>query len=242
MPEAIAERLLAAGVAPLNGMSEALSAMRLAAEVGEAWSRPASAELRPSAKGAADRPARMLDEAEAKDALARYGLAVPEFRVVPLAEAWRAADNLGYPVVVKALNAGLAHKTDVGGVRLDLRDAAAVEEAAAGIAHLSDRVLIEPMQGHALAELIVGVTRDAEFGLALTVGAGGVLADLLDDHATLLLPASPAEIEAALRALRVARLLDGYRGAARGDWPALVASVEFDRTLRRGESREPDRT
>src|SRR5208337_2288703 len=74
MPEAIAKRLLAAGVAPFNGMSEALSAMRLAAEVGEAWSRPASAELRLSAKAAADHPARMLDEAEAKDALARYGL------------------------------------------------------------------------------------------------------------------------------------------------------------------------
>ena len=94
------------------------------------------------------------------------------------------------------------------------------------MAHLSERVLIEPMQEGALAELIVGVTRDALFGLALTVGAGGVLADLIDDHATLLLPASRAEIEAALRSLKIARLLDGYRGAARGDWPALVRSVE----------------
>ena len=69
-------------------------------------------------------------------------------------------------------------------------------------------------------------TRDALFGLALTVGAGGVLADLIDDHATLLLPASREEIEAALHSLKLARLLDGYRGAARGDWPALVGSVE----------------
>ena len=169
----------------------------------------------------------MLDEAEAKAALARFGLAVPAFRVVPLAGAGRAAKDLGYPVVVKALNAALAHKTDVGGVRLDLRDATAVEEAAAAMAHLSDRVLIEPMQSRALAELIVGVTRDAEFGLALTVGAGGVLADLIDDHATLLLPASTAEIEAALRSLKIAKLLDGYRGAGCGDWPALIASVEL---------------
>ena len=226
MPEAIAKRLVAAGVVPFNGMSEALTAMRLAAEVGEAWLRPASADLRPSDRAAADRPARMLDEAEAKAALARFGLAVPAFRVVPLAGAGRAAKDLGYPVVVKALNAALAHKTDVGGVRLDLRDATAVEEAAAAMAHLSDRVLIEPMQSRALAELIVGVTRDAEFGLALTVGAGGVLADLIDDHATLLLPASTAEIEAALRSLKIAKLLDGYRGAGCGDWPALVASVE----------------
>lgn len=169
----------------------------------------------------------MLDEAEAKAALARFSLAVPAFRVAPIAEAARAAEGLGFPVVVKALSATLAHKTDVGGVRLGLSDPAAVKHASAGMAHLSERVLIEPMKEGALAELIVGVTRDALFGLALTVGTGGVLADLIDDHATLLLPASREEIEAALHSLKLARLLDGYRGAARGDWPALVGSVEL---------------
>ncbi len=168
----------------------------------------------------------MLDEAKAKAALARFGLAVPAFRVARIAEAARATDDLGFPVVVKALSGSLAHKSDVGGVRLNLRDAAAVEQAASAMAHLSEHVLIELMMEGALAVLIVGVTRDALFGLALTVGAGGVLADLLDDHATLLLPASRAEIEAALRSLKIARLIDGYRGGKPGDWPALVASVE----------------
>jgi acyl-CoA synthetase (NDP forming) len=226
MPEAIAQRLVTAGVVPFNGMSEALTAMHLAAEVGEAWARPAGAPLQPAIQTPATGPAHTLDEAEAKAALARFGLAVPAFCVVPIAEATRAAEDLGFPVVVKALSAALAHKTDAGGVRLGLSDAAAVKQAAAGMAHLSERVLIEPMQEGVLAELIVGVTRDALFGLALTVGAGGVLADLIDNHATLLLPASRAEIEAALRSLKIAKLLDGYRGTARGDWPALVSSVE----------------
>ena len=115
MPEAIAGRLVAAGVAPFNGMSEALTAMRLAAEVGEAWASPASARLRPVGQAPTTRPARMLDEAEAKAALARFSLAVPAFRVAPIAEAARAAEGLGFPVVVKALSATLAHKTDVGG-------------------------------------------------------------------------------------------------------------------------------
>ena len=174
----------------------------------------------------------MLDEAEAKAALARFSLAVPAIRVAPIAEAARAAEGLGFPVVVKALSATLAHKTDVGGVRLGLSDPAAVKHTSAGMAHLSERVLIEPMKEGALAELIVGVTRDALFGFALTVGAGGVLADLIDDHATLLLPASREEIEAALHSLKLARLLDGYRGAARGDWPALVGSVDRSRAMR----------
>ena len=227
MPEAIAGRLVAAGVAPFNGMSEALTALRLAAEVGEAWASPASARLWPVGQAPITRPARMLDEAEAKAALAQFSLAVPAFRVAPIAEAARAAEDLGFPVVVKALSVTLAHKTDVGGVRLGLSDPAAVKHASAGMAHLSDRVLIEPMKEGALAELIIGVTRDALFGLALTVGAGGVLADLIDDHATLLLPASREEIEAALHSLKLARLLDGYRGAARGDWPALLGAVEL---------------
>ncbi len=226
MPEAVAERLVAEGVVPFNGMSEALTAMRLAAEVGEAWTRPPAAPLHPVARTKATGPALMLDEAKAKAALARFGLAVPAFRIVPIAEAARAAKELGFPVVVKALSGSLAHKSDVGGVRLNLRDAAAVEQAASAMAHLSEHVLIELMMEGALAVLIVGVTRDALFGLALTVGAGGVLADLLDDHATLLLPASRAEIEAALRSLKIARLIDGYRGGKPGDWPALVASVE----------------
>ena len=226
MPEAVAERLVAEGVVPFNGMSEALTAMRLAAEVGEAWTRPPAAPLHPVARTKATGPALMLDEAKAKAALARFGLAVPAFRIVPIAEAARAAEELGFPVVVKALSGSLAHKSDVGGVRLNLRDAAAVEQAASAMAHLSEHVLIELMMEGALAELIVGVTRDALFGLALTVGAGGVLADLLDDHATLLLPASRAEIEAALRSLKIARLIDGYRGGKPGDWPALMASVE----------------
>ena len=105
MPEAIAGRLVAAGVAPLNGMSEALTAMRLAAEVGEAWASPASARLRPVGQAPTTRPARMLDEAEAKAALARFSLAVPAFRVAPIAEAARAAEGLRFPVVVKALSA-----------------------------------------------------------------------------------------------------------------------------------------
>ena len=94
------------------------------------------------------------------------------------------------------------------------------------MAGLSDCVLVEPMKAGAIAELIVGVTREAPFGLALTLGAGGVLAELIDDHATLLLPVSRATIEAALRLLKIARVIDGFRGAARGDWTAVVEAVQ----------------
>jgi acetyl-CoA synthetase len=168
----------------------------------------------------------MLDEAEAKTALAGFGLAVPDFRVAPLAEAACAAREVGFPVVVKALSANLAHKTDMGGVRLDVRDAKAAQAAAANFKGLTDRVLIEPMIHGAAAEMIVGVRCEAPFGPALTLGAGGVLAELIDDHATLLLPTGRAAIEAALRSLKIAAVIDGLRGRPRGDWNALIDAVE----------------
>jgi acetyl-CoA synthetase len=226
MPEAIACRLAVAGVVPFSGMSEALSALSAAAKVGEIWSAQASAPLWRPAQAASVGPARMLDEAQAKAALGGFGLVVPEFRVAPLADAGRTARDIGFPVVVKALSATLAHKTDAGGVRLNLRDADAVEAAASAMSALTDRVLIEHMKVGAIAELIVGVTREAPFALALTLGAGGVLAELIDDHATLLLPANRVEIRAALRSLKIARVIDGCRGAPSGDWAALLEAIE----------------
>ena len=226
MPEANAQRLTAAGVAAFNGMSEALVALSCAAQVGEIWSGPASAPLWAPSQTAAVGSAHTLDEAQAKTALACFGLVVPEFRVATLADAARAAADLGFPVVLKALSSTLAHKSEAGGVALNLRTANAVDAAAASMAGLSDCVLVEPMKAGAIAELIVGVTREAPFGLALTLGAGGVLAELIDDHATLLLPVSRATIKAALGSLKIARVIDGFRGAARGDWTAVVEAVQ----------------
>jgi acetyl-CoA synthetase len=100
-----------------------------------------------------------LDEAESKDLLARCGVPFPSSRVVrDAAEAAVAAGELGYPVVVKAL--GVAHKTEVGGVRLNLRSADEVSAAVVEMSGLSESYLIEKMIDGVVAELIVGVTRD----------------------------------------------------------------------------------
>jgi len=90
---------------------------------------------------------------------------------------------------------------------------------------VAEQFLIERQVGSPVAELIVGVRRDDQFGPVLVVGAGGVLVEMVEDAATLLLPTSRTAVERAIRGLRVARLLAGYRGKPAGDMAAAVDAV-----------------
>ena len=147
------------------------------------------------------------------------------------------AAELGYPVVVKAVGAALAHKSELGAVALGLRDAEAVRAAAARMAHLGEALLVEPMVTDGVAELIVGIVRDPQVGLCLVLGSGGVLVELLADRALLLLPTTADEVRAALLGLKSAPLLQGFRGRPAGDVEAVVEAVMAVAALRRGARR-----
>jgi acetyl-CoA synthetase len=168
-----------------------------------------------------DGSAKVLDEAESKDLLARCGVPFPSSRVVrDAAEAAVAAGELGYPVVVKAL--GVAHKTEVGGVRLNLRSADEVSAAVVEMSGLSESYLIEKMVDGVVAELIVGVTRDEDFGPYLLVGGGGTLVEIMKDSASLLLPTTRQQVLHALGQLKCAPLFSGFRGAPAADLNAAA--------------------
>jgi acetyl-CoA synthetase len=223
LPPATREKCLAAGLVPLQGQREALEALDLAASVGEAWRRGAALELhRPRATAVA---AHSLSEYQAKQALAAFGVTIPRSRLVAPAEAAEAASALGFPVVIKATGATLAHKSDVGGVALNVRGAAEAAAAAQRLSSLSPTLLIEEMVTDGVAEVLVGFRVDPQFGLLLVLGAGGVLTELLRDSVTLLPPFTAASITAALGRLRVAPLLAGFRGRPAADMPALVETA-----------------
>ncbi|GII78552.1 pimeloyl-CoA synthetase [Sphaerisporangium rufum] len=166
--------------------------------------------------------------------LARCGVPVPpERRVRTAGEAARAAAELGFPVVLKVVSDDVPHKSDVGGVVLGLAGPAAVSEAfSAMMAEVSARLpgaaldgaLVAPMRPPGV-ELLVSVVNDPRWGLLLTVGSGGVLAELLDDVVVRPLPVAETEIPGMLAGLRVARLLGGYRGSAPADLPAVTAAI-----------------
>jgi acyl-CoA synthetase (NDP forming) len=226
MPAREAGRLLAAGIAPMQGLREAAVAIAAAAFIGARHSAIDQAQAVPPPLPLRAGDETTLDEIAAKAALAAFGLCIPPGAGVRDAdEAVTAAEALGYPVVLKAVSAQLSHKTELGAVRLNLASAGEVREAVAALSPRFERFLVEKMVRGALAELIVGVTRDAQFGLALTVGAGGILVELLADSATLLLPATRAQIERALRGLRCFALLDGYRGRPRADIERVVEAI-----------------
>jgi acyl-CoA synthetase (NDP forming)/GNAT superfamily N-acetyltransferase len=157
--------------------------------------------------------------------LADYGVEVVREAVVSdAASAVDAARRLGFPVALKATAPGLVHKSDVSGVALDLRDAVAVREAyeqmRAAVGGRMTGGLVQPMVG-AGVELIVGIHRDPRFGPLVVVGAGGFTAELEHDSVLLVPPLGDVDVEEAVRSLRCAPLLFGYRGAP----PADVASL-----------------
>ncbi|MBV9344935.1 MAG: acetate--CoA ligase family protein [Gammaproteobacteria bacterium] len=225
LPAAVRERCLDAGVAPLQGQREALEALDLAGAVGETWQsqRPVP-QLRLSRAGGG--PVHSLAEHEAKSALAAFGVPVPRAAVVDAADVGRAASALGFPVALKATAAGLEHKSEVGGVILNVRDEAQAEAGARRLAALSSQVLVEEMVSDAVAEILVGITVDPQFGQLLVLGAGGVFTELVRDSTALLPPFDAPAIAAALRRLRIWRVLEGFRGAPAADVEALIACVQ----------------
>jgi len=219
--ESVAARLVKDGVAMLAGIDAGLAGIQAAVDVGTAWRRPPSPALLPLSGLKQDGSIKVLDEAESKALLARNGIPVPAGKVVGSAEeAVVAADELGYPVVVKTL--GLAHKTDVGGVRLNLRDADEVSAAVTECSSLSETYLVEKMITGVVAELIVGVAQDEQFGPYLLLGGGGILVEMMKDSAPLLLPTTRGRVLHALGQLNCASLFKGFRGAQLADLEAAA--------------------
>jgi acyl-CoA synthetase (NDP forming) len=245
----VAAALETAGVPYLRGAREAFRAIALRAAwdrhrarrvvdgpLRQEW--PALADDRtlllddPSAAGPTDHdarpPRRALSERESLELLAAAGVPVIAHRAVSDAQAAvEAADALGYPVVVKADAGGLHHKTDVGAIALGLADSEAVR-AAFGIVTEAARHAGASVEGALVArsagpglELIVGARRDDQYGPAVLVGIGGILAEALDDVAVRLAPVGQDDAHEMLRELRAAPLLTGMRGQPEVDRDAL---------------------
>jgi acetate---CoA ligase (ADP-forming) len=228
--EPVISRLMKEGVASLAGINAGLSGIQAAVDIGKAWSQTAKPPLLNCFNQTQKTTAKVLNEAESKDYLNRNGIPIPAAQIVSNAvEAAIAAGTLGYPVVVKAL--GVAHKTEVGGVKLKLAKAIEVSTAVAEMSSLATSFLIEKMVDNIVVELIVGVARDDQFGPYLLVGGGGILVEMMKDSKSLLLPTSKGEVLRALNQLKCSPLFNGFRGAPAADIDAAANVILAVATL-----------
>ena len=230
--------VIAGGLAPLQGIKEAMLGVAAACAYGERRAEliadgraahlqllqadPAPGEIEP------------VSEWEGKQRLATAGVPVPEGRLADAARAPLVAEELGFPVAIKMVSQHLAHKTEAGAVRLNLKNAAEVAEAVEAIAAAvaksmpeacSEDFLVERMTAQSVAEILIGIRRSDAFGQVLVLASGGTLVELVRDSRTLLLPTDRASVAEALASLKISKLLDGFRGRPAGDREAAIDAV-----------------
>ena len=205
--EALSTRLLEHGVTPLLGIEEALAALDAAGTPqGVAGWEPW--QPMPVSDGV------VLDEADAKALLQTAGIAVPRGVTADRIETLDAG-GLAPPFALKGL--GFAHKSEAGAVRLNVVDLRSEPDMPGATGYL-----LEEMVPDVAAEVLIGARRDPVYGVALTLGSGGVAAELLKDTVTLIAPVTELGVTHALHQLQLWPLLDGYRGRTRADVRAVV--------------------
>ncbi|THJ31393.1 acetate--CoA ligase family protein [Lampropedia aestuarii] len=188
---------------------------------------------KPAVSECAQLPAQ-LNEYDTKKLLAQFQLPMCDERCASNAdEAVAIADAIGYPVALKILSADIAHKTEAGGIKLNLHNAQQVAQAFADVMRNAkayapnaqiDGALVCTMES-GIAELIVGASRDPVFGMTLTVGLGGVLTEIYKDVSHRLLPVNTSMAREMLQELKAFALLDGYRGRPRADINAACQAI-----------------
>jgi acyl-CoA synthetase (NDP forming) len=213
-------------MAPMIGMDQCLTALNHAYNIGQAFAAPVPQPLQIRNVDAPGEDIPPLSEAQSKHALNQHGLPIPHGQTASsLEQVINIVTTLGYPITLKAVGADLAHKTELGAVKLNLKNQVQVEQAATALFALSNTLLVEQMVQGVVAELIIGINTDPLFGQYLVLGAGGIFVEILQDAQSLLLPTNKSEVRQALASLKCAPILTGYRGQAPADMDAIVDAV-----------------
>ena len=215
IPEHVSFELLESNIITLHGLDTALAAISVSS-INQTVVNPKPIFLsNPTGKSI------LVDEYDAKKSLEKYGLKLPETEKCLQSDAHLVSDQIGYPVVIKAL--GSAHKSELGEVFLNLENQKSVKEALRKIS--KKHVIVEKMIGDAVVELLVGIVHDPAHGMLLTVGAGGVLTEILSDTSSILLPSSKNEVLDCFNQLKISKIAKGYRGALGVDINQIIDAI-----------------
>lgn len=233
LPYDLRARLAGGGIPQLQGLEDAFAAFGHVVHYKErretllkrnsVWTK----RMLPPSAG--EENTSVLNEWQGKQWLRSIHINVPTGMLVDLSDLPSASESLTFPVVLKAVGDTLTHKTELAAVRLNLCSPQEVVEAAqdmfANVPGSPATFILEEMITDVVAELIVGLKRDRQFGMVLMVGSGGIRTELLDDKVQLILPVENDEIRSAIESTKAAKLLDGYRGKLPGDMDATVQAI-----------------
>ena len=202
----------------LQGLQESLTALDAAAWLGAhlPGELPAPVSMPNKTK--------LINESDAKNLLRQNGVSVPNGAQCSRQDISASAQKIGFPVTLKGL--GLAHKSESGAVRVGIKSQEELTLAIQSMPREVTDFLVEQTITDVVAEVLVSVRRDAPVGWLITLGAGGIYTELWRDTVCLLAPATDTEIRNAILSLRIAPLLNGYRGKPAGDLDALVALTQ----------------
>ncbi len=226
MPKRIIEECLNLGIAPMIGLDICLKALNHSYKIGQAFASKPMPEIKILHTHSENKINKQLTEFEGKQLLMECGIPIPKgFLVKNLTEALKAAEDITYPVTLKVSVTKLSHKTELGGVRLNIQNSIMLEEACNDLFKISSVLLIEKMIEGSVCELIIGIDHDPTFGKHIIIGAGGIFVELLKDSSVLILPVSREDIQQALSKLKVYQLLQGYRDDLKGDIEAVIDAV-----------------
>jgi succinyl-CoA synthetase beta subunit len=176
----------------------------------------------------------LINEADGKARLRSMGIPVPSGHISSGDSAPDIAQQVGFPVVLKMMGPKLTHKTEASAVILGLKSATEVRQAVSKMRAsvkqfnpyaVTDTFLVESQAAKPLAEMVIGLRQDSQFGWVLTLGSGGVFVELLEDTRSVLLPVSMDRIVQALERLKLSKLLSGFRGGPAADMQILAHEI-----------------
>ncbi len=208
-PAIVQQKLIDNGIAPMLGMHECVQVISDCIKFASVRENLRSLKpLMPTDSGNSV----TLSEFEAKQLLRERGINIVRGQLASdFSEAAYIARNFSYPVVAKACSADIVHKTDSGGVFVNIQSDESLNDAIVSLNQISNQFLIEEMASEPSLEVLVGIRKDKHFGRIMIIGQGGKLTELIDDAAVLFFPIQPEDIRQALTQLKIGRLFSGYR-------------------------------
>lgn len=172
----------------------------------------------------------VLTEFESKELIKEIGISIPSQKLTTSIDETRgAAEEIGFPLVLKLIAEDIVHKSDTGAVKLNIKNKEELEAAYEDLMNIPSqkekKISVQKMADEPITELIIGMTTDAQFGPALMFGIGGILVELLEDVSFRIAPITEYDANEMIHEIKGFPILDGYRGKPKADINAIVNTL-----------------